>query len=368
MTVNYDARDHLGIIFRIHGSVLPQVLPWCAWNVAVSCLIRFLRLTGTCNLTFKGGLGYSYISVLVSFFVVSNVNTAYSRLWEARTWLGKGLYAITQLAVMVALFSGKETHEKAKLWRKILRIRIASLLKVTMFIIQHNRASVINARRKKMGWYKHHMYKSSSVEITGIDPVGKVLIKETTFDAARAHPGGQHVMTYFFAVDAAIRSHADFLESPLLIAEQMDLLGKTSIFMDAYSELLKNSTTPRSFATVQMGRTLLLVWILSLPFALGGTTPDSTAGWFEQVFLILLVTYGFVGLMFAEIEMHDPLGSDANDLETDKYTAVVLETVEEYLREDADHSAGFDFQPEILYNQSSPFSPSTGLQKSYNAV
>lgn len=65
--------------------------------------------------------------------------------------------------------------------------------------------------------------------------------------------GDADVATLTFAVDAAIRSHADFLDNPLHMPEQMDLLGKVNSFLDAYDGLIKNSTTPRPFPIVQMG-------------------------------------------------------------------------------------------------------------------
>lgn len=52
---------------------------------------------------------------------------------------------------------------------------------------------------------------------------------------------------------------------------------------------------------------------------------------YEAMFLVFLVTYGFMGLTLAEIEMHDPLGNDDNDLETERYCKLIKCDIETLL-------------------------------------
>lgn len=328
MTVNYDANDHLGVIFRIHGSVLFHVLPWCAFNVAMACLVWTLRTYGICNLTFNGGLGYQYISVLVSFFVVSNVNTSYNRFWEARGFLGRALFAAAKLAMRAGAYSRKETHDRAKMWRKVVGIRLSRLLQYSMHAIQNDRASTINTKTDNGDLEEEH----------------RLIARECLGEELNYDPS---VATLTYAVDVAVLSHADFLDSPLHLPEQMDLLGKTNDFLNAFDGLLKNSSTPRPFPSVQMGRTLLILWVLSLPFALGGKLTQDTEGLLQLMFLVFLVTYGFVGLMAAEIEMHDPYGDDANDLEVKKYTAIILKDIDIFLLGKADLSSVLDLKADL---------------------
>ena len=47
--------------------------------------------------------------------------------------------------------------------------------------------------------------------------------------------------------------------------------------------------------------------------------------------MVFLITYGFAGLLLAEVEMHDPLGYDDNDIETDRYTKFILEDIAQSL-------------------------------------
>lgn len=352
MTVNYDPENHLGVIFRIHGSVISSVLPWCLFNAVMACVVWFLRSRGVANPTFDGGLGYQYIAVLVSFFVVSNVNTAYSRFWEARGYLGKALFGVTKLGIRVAVFTGMDTSDKAGKWRKIIAVRLSRLLQFTMHVISKDRAAVVNTKTSKRG-------------------ESDALMNELQTMATEAFGGEEleydiDVPTLCFALEAAIKRNDEYLEKPLHINEQMDLLGKVNMFLDAYDGLIKNSTTPRPFPAVQMGRTLLLIWILSLPFALGGKTQDDAKSLLELIFLVFLVTYGFVGLMMAEIEMHDPYGDDANDLEVKKYTRIILEDIEMMLGDKANYSIGFSFDKDL--DRMSQNAKSAAAAKEYGAV
>jgi predicted membrane chloride channel (bestrophin family) len=155
MTVIYDAKDHFSVICSLHGSILPRVLPWCLWNTAVLVVVWLLQKHGIIDLSFHGGVGYQFLSVLVSFFVVSNVNTTYNRFWEARGHLGNALNAVTMLAARAAIYSRKETHARAKAWRAELKRLIIDMVKTATFSIQDERAayartSLMHQEKKKL--------------------------------------------------------------------------------------------------------------------------------------------------------------------------------------------------------------------------
>ena len=101
--------------------------------MAVTCIVWVLFENDIANLTFKGGMGYQYLTVLASFFVVSNVNTTYSRYWEARGYLGKLMTAATSIASRGALYSANEKHESAVRWRTIVRMYRVSCAGLLMF-------------------------------------------------------------------------------------------------------------------------------------------------------------------------------------------------------------------------------------------
>jgi hypothetical protein len=128
-------------------------------------------------------------------------------------------------------------------------------------------------------------------------------------------------------LEMAILSNDKYFEEPLAVVRENDLLGRSSAFMDGFVQLLKFGTTPRPYVTTQMGRTMVLIWILGLPFAI---TNQHAKHIFEALILVFLVTYGFIGLTMADIELHDPLGNDPNDLEGARYTKIVIQAIEDY--------------------------------------
>ena len=67
---------------------------------------------------------------------------------------------------------------------------------------------------------------------------------------------------------------------------------------------LKLVTTQLPFPLVQMGRTFLLFYIFTLPFALLSDISSP----YVHLLVIFFVTYGFVGLEIVAVELDDPFG------------------------------------------------------------
>lgn len=70
-------------------------------------------------------------------------------------------------------------------------------------------------------------------------------------------------------------------------------------------------TTPVPFPLIQMTRTILMVYIFSLPFLFISYDDYFTEGAIAVFFL----TFGFVGLELVAIALDDPFGEDENDFE-----------------------------------------------------
>lgn len=101
------------------------------------------------------------------------------------------------------------------------------------------------------------------------------------------------------------------LERPMTGPEELKLLGHASEFTTAYHGLNKLVTTPFPFPLVQKTRTILFVWLFTLPLSL---MKDAGAPW-EDMIMIFFVTYGFLGLEYVSIELDDPFGQDDNDFD-----------------------------------------------------
>ena len=69
--------------------------------------------------------------------------------------------------------------------------------------------------------------------------------------------------------------------------------------------------TPYPFPLVQMARSFLLFYVFTLPFALVG----DQSGYVADIVIVMILTYGFVGLEYVAIELDDPYGDDDNDFD-----------------------------------------------------
>ena len=77
-------------------------------------------------------------------------------------------------------------------------------------------------------------------------------------------------------------------------------------------------STPYPFPFVQMLRTILFFYVLTLPFALVNDIEQLL----PFLFTVFLITYGFIGLELISIEMDDPFGDDPNDFNVDALARV----------------------------------------------
>mmetsp|Transcript_33193 Transcript_33193/g.39757 ORF Transcript_33193/g.39757 Transcript_33193/m.39757 type:complete len:206 (+) Transcript_33193:2-619(+) len=93
-------------------------------------------------------------------------------------------------------------------------------------------------------------------------------------------------------------------------AEELKLLGHAKKFTAGYHGLLKLITTPFPFPLVQMSRTTLFVWLFTLPLTIVNVADASPWG---DMFMIFILTYGFLGLEYVSVEMSDPFANDDND-------------------------------------------------------
>ena len=76
--------------------------------------------------------------------------------------------------------------------------------------------------------------------------------------------------------------------------------------------LRKHMTTPFPFPLVQMSRTLMFVYVYTIPFAL--LSVDSTNIHVKVIVMAFIIAYGFVGIELVSIELDDPFGKSPNHL------------------------------------------------------
>ena len=236
-------RKHASVIFKLNGSVWPKVLPYCIWNVLVTAGTYLLLTKADVDLTFNGGIGYTFISTVVSFFTISNLATTYGRFWEARGHLGVCLYEANMLASRAALYTAHDPDDKADVWRSTLKKNLIRLVDSICFMIQDERASLIfnlmDHEAKTLDFERHGL--SASDSLMTMQSVSSFMEeKNPTIDAMR--------------VDATIITASKFVKDGC--KNEGELLGRSAAMVSAYFNLIKFSTTPRPFVLTQMGRTV----------------------------------------------------------------------------------------------------------------
>lgn len=60
-----------------------------------------------------------------------------------------------------------------------------------------------------------------------------------------------------------------------------------------------------------MARTMMFMWVFTLPFALDSDASDIVA----HCIVVFLLTFAFMGLETVSLELDDPFGHDENDLD-----------------------------------------------------
>jgi putative membrane protein len=90
-----------------------------------------------------------------------------------------------------------------------------------------------------------------------------------------------------------------------------------SCMVDAQGACEKIRKTPMPFVYVVMIKQLILVYLLTLPFAVGGR-----CGWWSPV-VMAIVSLGLFGMEEAGVETEDPFGTDENCLDMETYTLTV---------------------------------------------
>ena len=118
-------------------------------------------------------------------------------------------------------------------------------------------------------------------------------------------------MAYFLRL--AIADHSTQLVDAGLCNETIKTLSSiVDKFLDGYLGQIRMRVFPLPFGLLQMARTMLFLWVLTLPLA---TQADATGSPFVHCFTVFFLTYAFLGLEALSIDLENPFGTDANDVD-----------------------------------------------------
>jgi len=314
--VTYESSDHLAILFQMHGSVWLKVLPYCSVTFVLALIIKVAKSKFGINLTFNDQ-GHMFMSTMVSVLMVTRSRIAYSRYMAARALLSAVMRSCRELVQYLVTFTRYETAPTAIYWRGQVAACTVDLLFHLVDLLQMEDKGALHKMQSSFHADERRR-KNQPLEVEEVPD------RNHHHHNKYEHGSLQHRNPLSMAIHlrSAIASHVKHLKRPLEANQELRLLSCTSDFVSANHGLVKLITTPFPFPLVQMTRTSLFVWVFTLPFAL----MSNRVGVFAYL-LTFFLTYGFIGLELVSIELDDPFGNDANDINVMALVEVVLDDI-----------------------------------------
>ena len=314
--VSYSAQNHVQVLFRMYGSAFPQVVPFCFANVCWTVFIVMLRDRMAIDLTFHSSVGHSFMGLLVSFLIVSRSKISYDRFMDFRKHLAKSYRACRELAQFTTVYSLETKTEEAKKWRQEVCYRTILLLRVTMDALLWSSTERENWEEE---YFKYNPAKDKDDDISDHFFHCRQLShgRRSCIDENFRAP-----ITFQHLLRCVIMEHPKYLGYKLAVNEYRDLLNFVTIFNEAFHSFRVLIFTPYPFPLVQMTRAFLMFWVYTLPMVL---LKDYRV--WSSLFIVLMVTFGFVGIEYVSMALDDPFGDETNDVDEHGMALLVYEDI-----------------------------------------
>jgi len=216
--------------------------------------------------------GHALMSILIAYLGVSKVNQAYDRYMSCRIEFGRAMYSLRELNQYCITMTEGDLTQAAFRWRKELKRTILQLIQSIVTMVKNSR-------------HAQHLATGVDKDQEG-DPFELInYLRSHMYNGCKALP-----------------------EANLQVLELGKMLDVLHEFTQSYRELVRLASTPIPFALVQMGRTFMFIWVLSLPLVLSGEDFNDMLSVF--IFVVLL-TYGFLGLEVVSMILSNPFGDEA---------------------------------------------------------
>ena len=336
------------MIFQMYGSAFPQVLPFCILNILWTLTVYELKRWDLVDLTFHSSVGHSFMGLLVSFLVVSRSKISYDRFMDFRRQLATVYRACREIGQFTTVYTFATQTDAARCWRQEVCFRTILLLRVTMDALlwssterdQWEDEYYTNTQRPYHRPYYNHGngYENNENDEDendcerqdgGFRP--RPVDPSIHFWQFRKLSHGRRSMidenfrapiTFAHVLRQTIMEHPIALGYKMPVNEYRDLLLFVTQFLDAFHEFRVLVFTPYPFPLVQMTRSFLFVWVYTLPMVL----LKEYRLW-SSLLIVLLVSFGFVGIEYVSMALDDPFGDDTNDVDEHGMALLVYEDI-----------------------------------------
>ncbi len=274
--IQYDAHKWTHHLFDIKGSVVRQifwrVMLFVVWSVGVVAFNKYVRPVAVPSTV------HTLIGVALGLLLVFRTNASYERFWEGRKLWG-GIV--------------NESRNIARASAAFLRER-PDLLRPVVFWTAAFPYAAMNSLRggRGIGPLAERLPKDEVADALAAQHVPSAVARRITNELVRARDEG-HLSDY---IAATIDSNVNLL---------IDYIGSCE----------RIQKTPLPFAYVVHLRRALILYCLTLPFALVETYSWTTAGY------TLLIAYILFGIEEIGVEIENPFDEDDNDIPLDQICA-----------------------------------------------
>jgi putative membrane protein len=276
--IEYDPHSWLQHLFDIKGSVVRQiagrVMLVVAWSAVIVSFHHFVRPVGVPTTM------HTLIGVALGLLLVIRTNASYERFWEGRRLWGGIVNESRNLGRAAAAY---------------LRGQPALLKPVILWACAWPYAAMNSLRGA-----------------AGLGPSATRLPAQEVADAltARHVPSAVALRISTLLAQARAAGHISDIE-------MITIDGNVKELVDYIGGCERITKTPLPFAYVVHLRRALIIYCITLPFAL-----VDTYGW-STIFDTLLIAYILFGIDEIGVEIENPFGTDDNDLPLEQICATI---------------------------------------------
>jgi predicted membrane chloride channel (bestrophin family) len=262
--VKYDTKNHFTVLTQMHGSVWPAVMPHCILNTLNICGIIYLDRYRGIDISYSDK-GHTFMSMIVSFLVVTRSSIAYSRFMESRSHLATVMKSCRELIQYAVTFTRYDTTETTTKWRYSLARKTIVLLRSVVSVLEFETTG-------------EHVWKN------------KVLDKreKRALTDAVGEDNFRSPMILAMFLRTTIASNVEFMDEPLHVSRELRLYSFVSEFVTGYHGLTKLIDTQFPFPLAQMTATFVFIWVYSLPAVLYNDDIAIPS----LILIVFFITYG----------------------------------------------------------------------------
>lgn len=99
-TVLYNSESHWSVLTQFKGSAWPRVFPYCMFNVLLMMALTYFDVFDGMEAIKISDQGHNFVTMVMSFLLVSRVTMALARYSEARNQIGAMFRGARKLLVL----------------------------------------------------------------------------------------------------------------------------------------------------------------------------------------------------------------------------------------------------------------------------